>query len=295
MSKKTLKQLQEVEVHELNQCLADEISAMQAQQTLKDAMLYSVEAGGKRIRPLIILATCASFEREIDASVFAVAGSLEFIHTYSLIHDDLPEMDNDDLRRGKPTNHKVYGQALAVLAGDGLLTAAFEWLAQAGLPAEKNVALLAELAHAAGPQGMVDGQARDIEGEHQQLTLPQLQVLHAGKTGALIRYAFIAGAQLSAASSQQEEILSDFGAKYGLAFQIYDDILDVTSTEEEMGKAVHKDEAENKNTYPTLLGLTGAQDKLTEVLSQARADLTQLAATGIKCDLFEELLGYFKI
>lgn len=295
MSKKTLQKLQTIEINELNQRLASQITTMQAQQTLKDAMLYSVEAGGKRIRPLIVLATCASFERQIDASVYAVAGSLELIHTYSLIHDDLPEMDNDDLRRGKATNHKVYGQALAVLAGDGLLTAAFEWLAQAGLPAEKNLTLVAELAHAAGPQRMVDGQARDIEGEHQQLTLPQLQVLHAGKTGALIRYAFVAGAQLSSATDLQEKILSDFGAAYGLAFQIYDDILDVTSTEEEMGKAVHKDAAENKNTYPTLLGLDGAKDKLAETLSQARADLTQLAATGIQCDLFEELLGYFKI
>lgn len=295
MSSKTLTQIQTNEIIELNHQMNEYLQKMKIQPTLKDAMLYSVTAGGKRIRPLIVFATCYSLSCKIDSSVYAAAGSLEFIHTYSLIHDDLPEMDNDDLRRGKPTNHKVFGQAMAVLAGDGLLTAAFEWLAQARLPFEKKAVLLQALAHAAGPQGMIDGQARDIAGEKMQLSLKELHALHAGKTGALIRYAFFCGAQLAGASAEQEQLLCNFGSAYGLAFQIYDDILDVTSTKEEMGKAVHKDQTENKNTYPTLLGLTGAKNALLATLRQARDCLVQLNASGIECGLFEELLAYFKI
>lgn len=262
---------------------------------LKEAMLYSVDAGGKRLRPLLVLAVCEALTRKIDESVLGVAASLEFIHTYSLIHDDLPEMDNDDLRRGKPTNHKVFGQAMAVLAGDGLLTTAFERLASIDVSPEIKCQLIADLALAAGPQGMVAGQVGDIEGEHKHLSLTELKVVHAKKTGALLRYACQAGALLGQATPAQSKLLVEFGEKFGLAFQIYDDILDVTSTVEQMGKAVQKDASENKNTFPILLGLAGAYDELTKTLTAARNCLAQLQKMDVKVNLLTEFLDYFKI
>ena len=174
------------------------------------------------------------------------------------------------------------------------MTAAFEWLSEAKLPASHVLELIHSLAHAAGPLGMVDGQARDIQGEGQQLSLEQLQVLHAGKTGALIHYAFKAGAILAGATSTQQKLLEKLGRTYGLAFQIYDDILDVTSTAQQLGKAVHKDKGEQKNTYPGLLGLAGARRELSKTLSQARAIIGNLGEIGVKTELYQELLEYFK-
>lgn len=295
MSNNSISKLQASEINELNRQMEARLNSLDNQDTLRAAMRYSVMAGGKRIRPLIVFATCASFQTPISEAVFAVAGSLEFIHTYSLIHDDLPEMDNDELRRGKPTNHKVYGQAMAVLAGDALLTEAFEWLTEAGISPVDNLKLVHKLAKAAGPKGMVDGQSRDILGEKQQLTLEQLKVLHAGKTSALITYAFEAGGILAGVSDQHQALLREFGLLFGLAFQIYDDILDVTSTQEKMGKAVHKDSLEHKNTYPALLGLNEAKRSLEHTLSQAGNVLKQLNDLGVQTELFDELLGYFKI
>jgi geranylgeranyl diphosphate synthase type II len=263
--------------------------------TLKQAMLYSVQAGGKRLRPLLLLAVCQSLGRNIDEQVLGIGASLEFIHTYSLIHDDLPEMDNDDLRRGKPTNHKVFGQAMAVLAGDGLLTTAFENLASLDLPAESKVKLMGQLALAAGPQGMVDGQVGDIEGEQKRLTLAELKIVHKKKTGALLHFACLAGAILADADSKQTEALLKFGDCFGLAFQIYDDILDVVSTSKEMGKAVQKDATENKNTFPILLGLDGAYQALTDVLTQAKQELEVLKQMDVDVTLLSEFLGYFKL
>ncbi len=219
-------------------------------KTLQVAMQYSLEAGGKRIRPLLIMLICQSLEKKIDTDVLSVAGSLEFLHTYSLIHDDLPEMDNDDLRRGKPTNHKVFGQDIAVLAGDALLTEAFGWLAKTKLTPKKRITLVAALAKAAGANGMVAGQTGDILGEKTTLTLSELMQVHKNKTGQLLEYACFAGAILGEATPKQEQALVTFGQKFGLAFQIYDDILDVTSTTAELGKTANKDVAENKNTYP---------------------------------------------
>lgn len=198
-------------------------------KTLQAAMQYSLEAGGKRIRPLLIMLICQSLEKKIDTDVLSVAGSLEFLHTYSLIHDDLPEMDNDDLRRGKPTNHKVFGQDIAVLAGDALLTEAFGWLAKTKLTPQKRITLVAALAKAAGANGMVAGQTGDILGEKTTLTLSELMQVHKNKTGQLLEYACFAGAILGEATPKQEQALVTFGQKFGLAFQIYDDILDVTS------------------------------------------------------------------
>ncbi|KRN88672.1 polyprenyl synthetase family protein [Ligilactobacillus ceti] len=271
------------------------LEALDCRPEIKDAMLYSITAGGKRLRPLLTLAVVQSFQGEIQANELKAACALEFIHTYSLIHDDLPEMDNDDLRRGKPTNHKVFGQAMAVLAGDGLLTTAFEWLAQIKLPAEIKLQLIANLAQAAGPAGMINGQVGDILGEQLKLTLTELAAVHHDKTGALLVYACEAGGILSQATAQQNQALRAFGQAFGLAFQIYDDILDVVGTQAELGKAVQKDADHAKNTYPGILGLKGAYQALEETLQAAQQALNQLAQTGLDIQLISEFLKYFKM
>lgn len=264
-------------------------------KTLQAAMQYSLEAGGKRIRPLLIMLICQSLEKKIDTDVLSVAGSLEFLHTYSLIHDDLPEMDNDDLRRGKPTNHKVFGQDIAVLAGDALLTEAFGWLAKTNLTPKKRITLVAALAKAAGANGMVAGQTGDILGEKTTLTLSELMQVHKNKTGQLLEYACFAGAILGEATPKQEQALVTFGQKFGLAFQIYDDILDVTATTAELGKTANKDVAENKNTYPLLLGLKGAKQALVDTLKQAKDQLEFLDKSGLETSLLRQVLEYFKL
>ena len=280
---------------QVEKSLQDYLGQLDTYPRLKEAMTYSVAAGGKRIRPLLILAVVESLGKKITEADLQVAASLELIHTYSLIHDDLPEMDNDDLRRGKPTNHKVFGPALAVLAGDGLLTTAFELLSQVKISASKKVHLLAKLAYAAGPQGMVNGQVGDIEGEKATLSLAQLEKVHSGKTGALLVYACQAGAILTDAQAEILQALEQYGANFGLAFQIYDDILDWVSTKEAMGKAVNKDQAEHKNTYPGILGLDGAYEKLAQVVSEAKQALAPLTTAGYDTSLLVELLEYFKV
>ena len=217
------------------------------------------------------------------------------MHTYSLIHDDLPAMDNDELRRGKATNHVVFGESMAILAGDGLLTTAFECLGQTSISAKTKCTLMSMLAFAAGPQGMVNGQVGDIENEGVKLTLPQLRNVHAQKTGALLRYAFESGGILAGVSDRALGELKELGNCFGLAFQIYDDIMDVVSTPEEMGKATHKDQSEHKNTYPGLLGLDGAYEELEKAKANAKTHLEVLAEEfGAKTMLLEELLNYFK-
>ncbi|KRL01316.1 polyprenyl synthetase family protein [Liquorilactobacillus capillatus] len=277
----------------LNRYLEKYLTKLEGEQTLKDAMLYSVAAGGKRIRPLLIMAICSEADQQIDTNVYAVASSLELLHTYSLIHDDLPEMDNDDLRRGRLTNHKKFGQAIAVLAGDGLLTTAFECLGKTTLSSNVKVRLMTALAEAAGPQGMVSGQTADIEGEHKRLSLAQLQQLHQHKTGALINYACYAGCVLGDLSAEKQEQVQRFGATFGLAFQIYDDILDVVATEDQLGKAVHKDQSEHKNTYPGLVGLDGAYQHLDAALQQALTSLNILKEMGMSTELLNGFLDYF--
>lgn len=280
---------------QINNYLNKYLLNLESYPILKDAMQYSVQAGGKRLRPLLILAICQTFKGFYSQEDLKVAASLEMIHTYSLIHDDLPEMDNDDLRRGKPTNHKVYGQAMAVLAGDGLLTASFQLLSRVSLSSEVIVKLLHAMAKAAGPEGMVNGQVGDIQGEGSQLTLSELQRIHRGKTGALIQYACYAGTLLGNASDKQQILLSKFGAEYGLAFQIYDDILDVTSTEEKLGKKVHKDCVNHKNTYPGLLQLDGAQCQLDRSISRMENILDLVKKDGIDVSLLLGFVNYFKV
>ncbi|MDV7756992.1 polyprenyl synthetase family protein [Liquorilactobacillus mali] len=288
---KRMQDFQSTNLPKFEKKIAEFLNNLSAETTLKDAMAYSVEIGGKRIRPLMIMAICSFYNRSIDDDVLAVAGSLEFLHTYSLIHDDLPEMDNDDLRRGKATNHKVFGQAEAVLAGDGLLTLAFDWVARTGLDSKSKVDLIAALAKAAGPEGMVSGQIADIEGEHKTLNLEQLKKVHERKTGALLRYACQAGGILCKTEKEELELLVNFGASFGLAFQIYDDILDVVSTTKEMGKAVHKDKGENKNTYPVILGLDGAYQRLEQAIEEAEGVLVKLNASDC---VLADFLEYFK-
>ncbi len=220
----------------------------------------------------------AAFQKEMETQDYQVAASLEMIHTYSLIHDDLPAMDDDDLRRGKPTNHKVFGEATAILAGDGLLTGAFQLLSLSQLGLSEKVLLMQQLAKAAGNQGMVAGQMGDIEGEKVSLTLEELAAVHEKKTGALIEFALIAGGILANQTEEVIGLLTQFAHHYGLAFQIRDDLLDATSTEADLGKKVGRDEALNKSTYPALLGIAGAKDALTHQLAEGSAVLEKIKA-----------------
>ncbi|ARC31618.1 MULTISPECIES: (2E,6E)-farnesyl diphosphate synthase [Bacillus] len=251
---------------------------LQCPNVLREAMAYSLEAGGKRLRPLLLFATLQAFGKERNLGVGA-ACALEMIHTYSLVHDDLPCMDDDDLRRGKPTNHKVFGEAMAVLAGDGLLTYAFQIVMayeQKEISAEKKVRLVLELAKAAGPEGMVGGQVADMEAEGKQLTIDELEYIHKHKTGKLLEFAVLAGAILSNATKEQEEKLLEFAKNIGLAFQIRDDILDVEGTEEEIGKPIGSDVSNEKSTYTTLFTVDRAKNILEETIAKAKDAISSL-------------------
>ncbi|MBD8026113.1 polyprenyl synthetase family protein [Ureibacillus sp. Re31] len=247
----------EHELYSLVQCI-------KAPEQLKESMLYSLKAGGKRIRPLFVLAVCDLFQNK-QQEAYTVGAALEMIHTYSLIHDDLPSMDNDDMRRGKPTNHIVFGEALATLAGDALNTLSFGILARMeNVPSEQRVELINLLSVASGAEGMVGGQVLDIDGETRQLNLPELEHVHINKTGAILRFSIESGAVLSNASEEERFALVEYAHHIGLAFQIQDDILDIIATSEELGKTAGKDEKSNKSTYPALLSLEGAKQKLEE-------------------------------
>jgi geranylgeranyl diphosphate synthase, type II len=271
----------------LEESLPHYIARLNAPGTIKRAMSYSLEAGGKRIRPLLLFATLHSFGKEPDIGL-PVACAIEMIHTYSLIHDDLPSMDNDDLRRGKPTNHKVFGEAMAILAGDGLLTYAFQVIAEASdariAPATK-IRLIEELAKAAGPEGMVAGQVADIEGEGKQLSLEQLEYIHRHKTGKMLQYSVLAGALLAGAKDEQKHHLHMFASHLGLAFQIRDDILDIEGSEEKIGKRVGSDIENKKVTYPSLLTIAGAKEKLSCHIAEAKRYLQ-------KAEVNDSVLSY---
>lgn len=255
--------------------LKELIAELQAPSVLKEAMDYSLQAGGKRIRPMLIFATLASFGQNPRIGL-AAAAALEMIHTYSLVHDDLPSMDDDDLRRGQPTNHKVFGEAAAILAGDALLTYAFQIIARSdNYSSEQKVTLIEWLAEAAGPEGMVGGQMADIEGETKELTLAELEYIHKNKTGRLLAYSVMAGALLAGASEEQLVHFQQYAFHIGLAFQIQDDILDVEGSEEKLGKRVGSDSANQKSTYPALLTMAGAKDQLAKHADLARTALLQ--------------------
>ena len=228
-------------------------------ETIHRAMRYSLFAGGKRIRPLLCLEAARTVADNVEGSVTA-ACALELIHTYSLIHDDLPALDNDDYRRGKLTNHKVFGDAMAILAGDALLTLAFQVLAQLPAPAERKVRLVAELAAAAGTSGgMIGGQVADLEGEGRPPDAALLESIHRAKTGALLRASLRMGAIYAGASDAQYAALSCYGEHIGLAFQIVDDILDVEESSAALGKTAGKDAAQHKITFPAVYGLEASR------------------------------------
>lgn len=262
----------------IDELLPRYIRNLDAPESLKESMLYSLEAGGKRIRPLLLLATLQDLEKPLDAG-YDVACAIEMIHTYSLIHDDLPAMDDDDLRRGKPTNHIQFTEALAILAGDALLTHSFEVIANiddALIPSKRKIELIRLLAKAAGPEGMVGGQVADMDGEERSLTLEELEYIHHHKTGDLLTYPIVAGAIIAGATEEQLTLFRAFGKELGLVFQIKDDILDVEGNEELLGKRVGSDSSNQKSTYPSLLTLEGAKEKLHEHTLKAKEYLYKL-------------------
>lgn len=263
----------------LDQVLVDFYAKQQVAPSLAEGILYSIQAGGKRIRPVLLLEILEAFGQEITGAHLKVAGALEMIHTASLIHDDLPAMDNDDYRRGRLTNHKVFGEDKAILAGDSLFLDPFALLAEADLPAEILVALISHLSLAAGTYGMVAGQVLDMGGEGRSLSLSDLQAIHAHKTGKLLAYPFVAAGLILGLSEKEQTSLRAIGEKIGLAFQVRDDLLDITASFEELGKTPQKDLAAQKATYPALMGLEGAQAFLNQTLDEALLDLDQLSQT----------------
>ncbi|HWB85023.1 MAG TPA: farnesyl diphosphate synthase [Bryobacteraceae bacterium] len=242
-------------------------------ETIHRAMRYSLFAGGKRIRPILCIESARTVSDNTDG-VAAAACSLELIHTYSLIHDDLPALDNDDYRRGKLTNHKVFGDAMAVLAGDALLTLAFRVLAELPLSDDRKTRLVAELSTAAGTAGgMIGGQVADLEGEGRTPTAELLEAIHRAKTGALLRASLRLGAIYAGASESQYAALSRYGEHVGLAFQIVDDILDVEESSEALGKTAGKDAQQHKITFPAVYGLETSRRMAADECARAHGTL----------------------
>jgi len=240
---------------------------------LRESVLYSIHAGGKRIRPYLLLEVLESLQVPITIAHAQVAAALEMIHTGSLIHDDLPAMDDDDFRRGRLTNHKKFGEALAILAGDALFLDPYALIAQADLPNEIKVDLIASLSLSSGSMGMVAGQVLDMEGEGKHLNLEELQTIHANKTGKLLAFPFQAAGVIAGLDENLQKQLKTVGVLIGLAFQVRDDILDVTASFEEIGKTPQKDLQAEKSTYPALLGLDEAKVFCNRTLDQANEKL----------------------
>ena len=244
---------------------------------LREAVLYSIHAGGKRIRPYLLLEVLESLQVPITLAHAQVAAALEMIHTGSLIHDDLPAMDDDDFRRGRLTNHKKFGEALAILAGDALFLDPYALIAQADLPNEIKVDLIASLSLSSGSMGMVAGQVLDMEGEGKHLNLEELQTIHANKTGKLLAFPFQAAGVIAGLDENLQKQLKTVGELIGLAFQVRDDILDVTASFEEIGKTPQKDLQAEKSTYPALLGLDEAIVFCNHTLDQANEKLEEIS------------------
>ncbi|MDH4097592.1 MAG: polyprenyl synthetase family protein [Nitrospira sp.] len=260
--------------------------------TLHESMRYSLMAGGKRVRPILTIAAAEALG-QTPPGLMAVACSLELIHTYSLIHDDLPSMDNDDFRRGKPTNHKVYGEAMAILAGDALLTMAFDLISRQdlmkGLDPVRQVQIIQELAFGSGNLGMVGGQVFDIQAENKDIDLPTLQNIHKHKTGMLMRAAVRMGAIAAGATDRQLDGMTGYAEDIGLAFQIADDVLNVTGTREELGKNPNTDAERGKKTYPTFYGTEGAQKLADDCVARA---IGRLDSFGPSADALREIARY---
>lgn len=248
------------------------------QSTIMESMNYSLKAGGKRLRPILTLEACKIVGgSEEDAIPFAMA--IEMIHTYSLIHDDLPSLDNDDLRRGKPTNHKVYGEAMAILAGDGLLNYAYEIMLSSSLNKdnpEKYLRAIGEIAKSAGIYGMIGGQVVDVESENTLIPKEKLDYIHLNKTAAIMVGCMRAGAIVGNANEEQLEKVTKYAKNIGLSFQIVDDILDIIGDESKLGKHVGSDIENNKSTYPSLIGLEKSKEVATQLINEARENIKTL-------------------
>ncbi|HWF91693.1 MAG TPA: farnesyl diphosphate synthase [Terriglobales bacterium] len=280
MLKETLQQGQQLTDMALERLIP---AATERPTSIHKAMRHSVFAGGKRIRPILCMEAARMVAGSLPTGVEDLGSVLEMLHTYSLIHDDLPALDNDDLRRGRPTCHKVFGEALAILAGDALQTRAYEVLARLNCPAEARVRIVEEIAHGTGTiDGMIGGQVVDLESEHAKPDLPTLEYIHRAKTAALISASVATGGIYARASADQINKLRSFGQSVGLAFQIVDDVLDVTQTSEQLGKTAGKDTAAEKTTYPALFGVEVSlkkADALVEVAFAALEDFGERAET----------------
>ncbi|MBW4631110.1 MAG: polyprenyl synthetase family protein [Iphinoe sp. HA4291-MV1] len=263
------------ERQKLCEAALDKSISMRYPEKIYEAMRYSLMAGGKRLRPILCLATCEMMGGTIDMAM-PTACAVEMIHTMSLIHDDLPAMDNDDYRRGKLTNHKVYGDDIAILAGDGLLAYAFEYVVTQtqNVPLERVVQVIARLGHATGATGLVGGQVLDLESEGKtDISLETLNFIHNHKTGALLEACVVCGGIIAGVSSEDVQRLSRYSQNIGLAFQIIDDILDITQTDEQLGKTAGKDQQAQKVTYPSLWGLQESKQKAQQLIEDACAEL----------------------
>ena len=249
--------------------------------SIHQAMRHSVFAGGKRIRPILCMEAGRAIAGSLPVGIEDLGAALEMLHTYSLIHDDLPALDNDDLRRGRPTCHKVYGEAIAILAGDALQTQAYEVLSQLRCPADARVRIIEEIARGTGTvNGMIGGQVIDLEAERTKPDAETLEYIHRSKTAALITASVVSGGMYASADSRQVENLRQFGQAIGLAFQIIDDVLDVTQTSEQLGKTAGKDLASEKATYPALFGLEESRKRARTLLEDAYKALQNLGASG---------------
>ena len=253
--------------------------------SIHKAMRHSVFAGGKRLRPVLAMEAARTVASSLPAGVEELGAALEMLHTYSLIHDDLPALDNDDLRRGRPTCHKVFGEAIAILAGDALQTQAYEILSRLKCPSEARVKIIEEIAHGTGTvDGMIGGQVVDLEAEHTRPTPEMLEYIHRSKTAALITASLVSGGLYAQAKDNEVGRLRAFGLAIGLAFQIVDDVLDVTQTSEQLGKTAGKDTAAEKATYPALFGVDASVRKADALVNDACAEL----------DIFGERAGTLK-
>jgi geranylgeranyl diphosphate synthase type II len=255
--------------------------ANQRPSSIHKAMRHSVFAGGKRIRPILCMEAGRAVAEKHPAGIEDLGAALEMLHTYSLIHDDLPALDNDDLRRGRPTCHKVFGEAIAILAGDALQTQAYETLSRLKCPDEARVRIIGEISRGTGTiNGMIGGQVVDLEAEHSKPDAETLEYIHRSKTAALITASVVSGGIYAGASVEQVDHLRTYGQHIGLAFQIVDDILDVTQTSEQLGKTAGKDEASEKATYPSLFGLDESRRKAASLLESASKALEIFGSRG---------------
>ena len=287
MLKETLEQGQRLTDAALDRLIPLET---QAPVSIHKAVRHSVFAGGKRLRPILCIEAGRMIAGSLPQGIEELGAALEMLHTYSLIHDDLPALDNDDLRRGRPTCHKVFGEAMAILAGDALQTQAYEVLSRLKCSAEARVRIIEEIARATGTvEGMIGGQVVDLEAEHTRPTPEMLEYIHRSKTAALITASLISGGLYAGAKQTEAAALRSFGMSIGLAFQIVDDILDVTQTSEQLGKTAGKDTASEKATYPALFGLEKSQQKADALVNKAFAELERF---GPRAEALKELAQF---